>query len=212
MRIRAAAVRLFLVALATATISLMCPARSGAQDLEVSGGWQHATSDFGVDGFNLGAAYFFQPRLAVAAQYDGMWDTSRVGTFEFTSVGAIVAQSHLQDFLVGPRFYFPVYTVNDTGNSGRNRNRNHKVYRLYPFAEAQFGISHLHQSIQEGILPPATHSDSAFSWMIGGGVDYPLTDHWTARGNVDLLRTHLNASAQSRLRLGLGIAYTFGER
>jgi opacity protein-like surface antigen len=188
----------------------MCPARSGAQGLELSGGWAHATSDFGVDGFNLGAAYFFQPRLAIAAQYDGMWDTSRVGTFEFTSVGAIVAQSHLQDFLVGPRFYFPVYTINDTGTS--KRNRNHKVYRLYPFAEAQFGVSHLHQSIQEGVLPPATNSDSAFSWMLGGGVDYPLTDHWSARGNLDLLRTHLNASAQSRLRLGIGIAYTFGER
>lgn len=210
MRIRAAAVRLFLVALATATISLMCPAKSGAQDLELSGGWAHATSDFGVDGFNLGAAWFFQPRLAVVAQYDGMWDTTRVGTFEFTSVGAIVAQSHLQDFLVGPRFYFPVHTINGSSNGRRNSNR--KVYRLYPFAEAQFGVSHLHQSIQEGVTPPVTNSDSAFSWMLGGGVDYPLTDHWSARGNVDLLRTHLNASAQSRLRLGIGIAYTFGER
>ncbi len=211
MRIRALAVRLFLVALATATISLMCPARSGAQGLELSGGWAHATSDFGTDGFNLGAAYFFQPRLAIAAQYDGMWDTTRVGTFEFTSVGAIVAQSHLQDFLVGPRFYFPVHTING-GNSNNGRKSNHKVYRLYPFAEAQFGVSHLHQSIQEGISPAVTNSDSAFSWMLGGGVDYPLTDHWTARGNLDLLRTHLNASAQSRLRLGIGIAYTFGER
>jgi opacity protein-like surface antigen len=210
MKIYSPAVRLFLVALATATISLMCPAKSAAQDLELSGGWAHATSDFGVDGFNIGAAYFFQPRLAIAAQYDGMWDTSRVGTFEFTSVGAIVAQSHLQDFLVGPRFYFPVHTINGGGNS--TRNRNHKVYRLYPFAEAQFGVSHLHQSIQEGILPSVTNSDSAFSWMLGGGVEYPLTDHFSARGNLDLLRTHLNASAQSRLRLGIGIAYTFGER
>ena len=190
----------------------MCPPKSAAQGLEVSGGWEHATSDFGVDGFNLGAAYFFQPRLAIAAQYDGMWDTSRVGTFEFTSVGAIVAQSHLQDFLVGPRFYFPVYTINNANTSTGRRNRNHKIYRLYPFAEVQFGISHLHQSIQEGTLPPFTNSDSAFSWMLGGGVDYPLTDHFSARGNLDLLRTHLNASAQSRLRLGLGITYTFGER
>lgn len=212
MRIRVSAVRLFLVALATATISLMCPAKSAAQGLELSGGWEHATSDFGVDGFNLGAAYFFQPRLAIAAQYDGMWDTSRVGTFEFTSVGAIVAQSHLQDFLVGPRFYFPVYTINDTKNNTGRRNRNRKVYRLYPFAEVQFGVSHLHQSIQEGTLPTATNSDSAFSWMLGGGVEYPLTDHFSARGNLDLLRTHLNASAQSRLRLGIGITYTFDER
>ena len=56
MRIRVSAVRLFLVAFATATISLMCPAKSAAQGLELSGGWEHATSDFGADGFNLGAA------------------------------------------------------------------------------------------------------------------------------------------------------------
>jgi|SRR5690348_4655055 len=212
MRICSPAVKLFLVALATATISLMCPAKSAAQDLELSGGWAHSTGDFGVDGFNIGAAWFFQPRLALAAQYDGMWDTSRVGTFEFTSVGAIVSQSHLQNFLVGPRFYFPVYTINNANTSTGRRNRNRKVYRLYPFAEVQFGVSHLHQSIQEGPTPPFTNSDSAFSWMLGGGVDYPLTDHFSARGNLDLLRTHLNASAQSRLRLGLGITYTFGER
>lgn len=211
MRIRAVAVRLFLIALATATISLISAPRSGAQDLEVSGGWEHATSDFGVDGFNLGAAWFFQSRLALAAQYDSMWDTTRVGTFEFTSVGAIVAQSHLQDFLVGPRYYFPVHTINGK-DTGTGRNRNHKVYSLYPFAEVQFGVSHLHQSIQEGPTPPVTNSDSAFSWMLGGGVEYPLSDHFSARGNLDLLRTHLNASAQSRLRLGIGIVYTFGER
>jgi opacity protein-like surface antigen len=189
----------------------MTAPRSGAQNLELSGGWAHATSDFGVDGFNVGAAWFFQPRLAIAAQYDGMWDTTRVGSFEFTSVGAIVAQSHLQDFLVGPRYYFPVHVINGK-DTGKGRNRKHNVYRLYPFAEVQFGVSHLHQSIQEGIAPPVTNSDSAFSWMLGGGVEYPLNDHWSARGNVDLLRTHLNASAQSRLRLGIGIAYTFGER
>jgi Outer membrane protein beta-barrel domain len=210
MKFHSAAFRLWLAMFAILAVSVMWPARSRAQDLELSGGWEHATSDFGVDGFNLGAAWFFQPRLAIAAQYDGMWDTTRVGTFEFTSVGAIVAQSHLQDFLAGPRFYFPVYTINGDNNS--KRKSNHKVYRLYPFAEAQFGVSHLHQSIQQGIAPAVTNSDSAFSWMLGGGVDYPLTDHWSARGNLDLLRTHLNASAQSRLRLGIGIAYTFGER
>jgi opacity protein-like surface antigen len=189
----------------------MTATRSGAQDLEVSGGWEHATSDFGTDGFNVGAAWFLQSRLSIAAQYDSMWDTTRVGTFEFTSVGAIVAQSHLQDFLVGPRYYFPVHVIKGK-DTGTGRNRKHNVYLLYPFAEVQFGVSHLHQSIQEGISPAVAHSDSAFSWMLGGGVEYPLTDHFSARGNLDLLRTHLNASAQSRLRLGIGIVYTFGER
>jgi hypothetical protein len=199
MKFRNRAFKLSIAAFLFLAVSFLFPAQSRAQGLELSGGYAHATSDFGTDGFDLGAAYFFAPRLSVAAEYDGMWDTSRVGTFEFTSVGAIVAQSHLQDFLVGPRFYFRDYQAG-------------KSHYIKPFAEAQFGVSHLRQSIQEGITPAATNSDSAFSWMLGGGVDYPITLHWTARGEVDLLRTHLNADAQSRLRIGLGVAYTWGER
>jgi hypothetical protein len=209
---RVPTIRLFLVVFAIATISLICPARSGAQGLDVSGGYTHGTGNFGLDGFHLGTSWFFAPRVALAGEYDGVWDTSRVGTFDFTSVGAIASRTHLQDFLVGPRFYFPVYTINDTSNNNRTRNRNRKIYRLYPFGEAQFGVSHIHEEIQEGINPALTNSDSAFSWMLGGGVDYPLADHWMARGTLGLLRTHFNSEAQSRLRLGLGIVYTFGER
>jgi opacity protein-like surface antigen len=199
MKIRAMAVRFSLITFTIISISLMCAARSGAQGLEVSGGWAHVTGDFGLDGFDVGAAWFFQPQVAIAAEYDGVWDTSRVGTFEFTSVGAIASHAHLQDFLTGPRYYFAEHKID-------------KRHTIIPFAEAQFGISHLHESIQEGIAPAVTNSDSAFSWMLGGGVDYPLTSHWAARGEVDLLRTHLNSEAQSRLRLNIGIAYTFGER
>ena len=48
--------------------------------------------------------------------------------------------------------------------------------------------------------------------MVGGGADYRLTSHWVARIKLDFLRTHFADTGQSRVRLGLGIAYTFGER
>jgi hypothetical protein len=172
------------------------PRDLGAQGLELSGGWVHSTGDFGLDGFNLGAAWWVAPKISVAAEYDGAYDVSRVGQFEFTDVGAIAAKSHLQDFLIGPRFYFA--------------QRKMGKYSLRPFGEAQFGVSHLKSTIQEGVQPSVTNSDSAFSWMLGGGADYQLTSHWIARGNLDLLRTHLNEEGQSRLRLVLGVAYTFG--
>jgi hypothetical protein len=57
--------------------------------------------------------------------------------------------------------------------------------------------------------PTISNSDSAFSWMAGAGADYRLNPHWT---DLDLLRTHLNSGSQSRFRLGLGVAYTFGSR
>ena len=125
-----------------------------------------------------------------------MYDISRVGTFEFTSVGAIASKSHMQDFLIGPRFYFA--------------NRKMGKYSLRPFGELQMGESHLRSTIQEGTQPSITNADTAFSWMLGGGADPQLSPHWIARGNLDLLRTHLNEDGQSRLRFVLGIAYTFG--
>jgi len=195
--------QLALIFLVAIIFSFAFPSRAAAQGLELTGGWAHATSDFGLDGFDIGAGWFFNRQISLNAEYDGMWDTSRVGTFEFTTVGAIVSQSHLQDFLTGPRFYFsPQRVQND---------RNQKRY-IRPFAEAQFGVSHLEQSVQEGTTPRVQNSDSAFSWLLGGGVDYVLTPHWTARGYLGLLRTHLNAEGQSRARLGVNIAYTFGSR
>ena len=165
--------------------------------LEVGGGYMHNTGDFGLDGFTLNAGWFLASNISVNANYDGVYDTSRVGQFEFTSVGAISSQSHLQNFLVGPRFYIYEKAI------GKSRRP------LRPFAEAKFGISHLKSTIEEGEAPSISNSDSAFSWMLGGGVDYPLARHWTARGNLDLLRTHLNHEGQSRLVLGLGIEYSF---
>ena len=48
--------------------------------------------------------------------------------------------------------------------------------------------------------------------MVGGGADYRLASHWMGRFKVDFLRTHFADTGQSRVRLGFGIAYTFGER
>jgi len=55
-------------------------------------------------------------------------------------------------------------------------------------------------------------SDSSFAWLIGGGAEYLLSPHWTARGNLDFMRTQLGNDGQSRLRLRVGITYTFGSR
>jgi hypothetical protein len=48
--------------------------------------------------------------------------------------------------------------------------------------------------------------------MLGGGAEYLFSPHWSGRANLDFLRTHLANEGQSRLRLVLGIRYTFGSR
>lgn len=180
-----------------ATIALF-PSVVSAQGLEVSGGWEHISGNGGTDGFNVGGYWWFTDRITLGAQYDDTWDTSQLGTFALTSIGTIVVRNHLQNFLAGPRIFFPYKAM--------------KKYKLDPFGEAQFGFSHLNSSIQQPPAPSVSASGTAFSWMLGGGVDYHFTDHWSARTNLDLLRTHLAASAQSHIRFGVLITYVFGGR
>jgi outer membrane protein OmpA-like peptidoglycan-associated protein/opacity protein-like surface antigen len=181
---------------------LASPLLAAAQSLEVSGGYAHISGDNGTDGFNVGAAVRVMRRVSVAFDYDSAWDSSHLGVFELTQTGLIVSKSHLQDFLGGPRISFP----------GLLKNKKTFLPRLWPFAEAQFGVSHLNSSLDN----PATNvsqsaSDNAFSWMVGGGADYRLASQWRGRFKVDFLHTNFADTGQNRVRLGFGIAYTFGE-
>jgi hypothetical protein len=180
------------------------PSPSSAQALEASGGWAHVTGNQGVDGFNVGAAAWFNNRFALAADYDSAWDTSQLGVFQITPTGSVAAKSHLQDFLVGPRVTFPHLTQNS---------KNSQLTRLEPFAELQFGVSHVNTNLS---APSAalnqSASDTGFAWMLGGGGNYNIASHWDARIKLDLLRTHFAATGQSRLRLVLGVVYTIGGR
>src|SRR5690349_3058725 len=82
--------------LLTFLAALMLPRTTRGQGLEVSGGWAHVTQDFGTDGLNVQAAWWFTRRVAIAADYDSTWDTSTLSNFAFTQVGAIAVKSHLQ--------------------------------------------------------------------------------------------------------------------
>jgi hypothetical protein len=175
---------------------------ASAQKVELNGGYAHVSGDQGLDGFNVGAALWFTPRVSIAADYDRVVDTSRIGIFELTQAGLIVSKSNLQNVLFGPRIFFP-----------KIKSDNKHLANLRPFAEAQFGISHLISSLEDQSTNlEQSASDNAFSWMLGAGTDYSFSPHWAGRFKLDLLRTHLADSGQSRLRIGLGIVYTLGER
>jgi hypothetical protein len=179
-------------------LTLMTCKIAPGQGLELSGGWSHVTGDFGTDGFNVGGAWWFTPHVTVAADYDSTWDTTTLSSFTFTQIGAIAVKSHLQSVLLGPRIFFP----NDWM----------KKHGLDPFGEAEFGVSHLSQKVSQTNMPTVSASDSAFSWMLGGGAEILLSPHWSGRAKLDFLRTHLANEGQSRLRLVLGVTYTFGTR
>jgi opacity protein-like surface antigen len=178
--------------------AIALPPTSSGQGLEVGGGWAHVTGGFGTDGFNVRGAWFFTKRVSISADYDSSWDSSTLGTFTFSNTGAIAVDSHLQNVLFGPRIFFSTKWTDE--------------HKLNPFGEAEFGVSHLSQTVNQVNAPSVSASDTAFTWMLGGGVDYRLSSHFSARGNLDFLRTHFASQGQSRLRLVLGINYTFGSR
>jgi outer membrane protein with beta-barrel domain len=171
--------------------------RASAQGLEFSGGWAHNTQDFGTDGFNVGLAWWFSNKLALAADYDATWDTSDLTTFQVADVGGVSVKGRLQNALVGPRFAFPIRRLSGMGS---------------PFFEAQFGSSSLKQTVSRVITGTQSNAASGFSWMLGGGFDYKATPHWAGRFKLDFLRTHIADEGQSRVRLVLGLAYTIGAR
>jgi len=169
------------------------------RNLEVGGGWAYVSSNFGVNGFNAGADYWFTPRVSGVFSYDDTWNTSSIGNFVLTPIGQIAIKSHLENYLFGPRIAFAKKKI--------------KNYEFIPFGEFQIGGTSLHSEVQQtstGIRQTA--SDNAFSWMLGGGADYVFSDHWTARANLDFLRTHLANSGQSQLRLVIGVAYSIKSR
>ena len=176
----------------------LLPQTGRGQGLEVGGGWAHVTGNFGTDGFDVGAAWWFTKRVTIAGDYDSSWDTTSLSNFAFTQIGSIAVKSHLQNALVGPRIFFTTKWS--------------EKHKLNLFGEAQFGISHLNQEVSQVNMPTISASDSAFSWMLGGGADYLFNPHWSGRANLDFLRTHLANQAQGHLRLVLGVRYTFGSR
>jgi long-subunit fatty acid transport protein len=190
--------RTFLPALMAVIAMVFLPQRISAQDLELSGGYTHVTQNFGTDGFDVGAAWWFTPKITIGANYDSTWDTSQIGVFQITNVGLLVSKAHLQSALIGPRIFFFSHKI--------------KKYKLSVFGETQYGASHIHTTFQQAAVSSVSSSDTSFTWTLGGGADYPITPHWSGRANVDFMRTHFAAAGQSRLRLVLGIAYTFGSR
>lgn len=177
--------------------TLMPSQKVYGQGLELSLGWAHMTQDNGTNGFEAGAAWWFNRRVTLAANYDGAWDTSSLTNFSLTTVGLITVHSHIQNALIGPRIFFST-----------NWTTKHK---LNPFGEAQFGNSWLNQKVTNP-TSSVSASDNAFSWMLGGGLEYLFGGHMSGRMNLDLLRTHFAEAGQSRLRFVLGVTYTLGKR
>ena len=183
-------------------LTFCTPYRASAQELqdnlELSGGYMHVSGDSGLNGFNIGAGYWLNKHVSLNFDYDGGFNTSTLGVLSLTNVGHTAIKSRLQDWLIGPRVFFPPHEI--------------KKHSFDPFVEFKIGGSHLSEKIQQTSSPTQSASETAFAWALGGGADYQFSSQWFGRVNLDLLRTHFADAGQSRLRLVLGVGYTFSPR
>jgi opacity protein-like surface antigen len=160
---------------------------------DVSAGFSHTTGDIGMNGWDASGTYRASPWLGLVADFSGTYGTDTVLGVDF--------KSNLHNFLFGPRIFVPL-----------NNYPNWK-----PFGELLLGASRENQTIEPSIVAPGvavpgvSKTDTAFAWMLGGGLDYQFHPQFRVRLiQVDLLRTNFFDTGQSRARIGFGLVYQFG--
>jgi hypothetical protein len=100
----------FLLFLATFLATVMLPAPAHAQGLELGGGYAYSSGNFGTNGFDADAAWWFTRRITIAVNYDDMYNATTLGVFTFSKTGAISVHSQLQNyFVLGPRIFFSTH-------------------------------------------------------------------------------------------------------
>lgn len=177
-----------------------------------SAGYDHTTGYQGLNGFDVGAEVVVVRPVSIAFDYDGVFTNSSLGVFQVSSVGLTTVSTHLQDFIVGPRIYFPLVFKNKGDVNGPCGTKWGSLRSLMPFAEAQFGESHISSTVSSINTGSVSASQTAFSWELGGGADIRLNPHWAFRTKLDLLRTHFVSEGQSHARLVFGVAYSVKPR
>jgi hypothetical protein len=183
--------------------SLPAFAQFAQEDIEFSGGYQHISGDDGLDGYRIGIGWNPIPKFQLALNYDGTYDNSVLGAFALTSIGLTVVNSHLQQILVGPRYFLP----------GAFKGHGHiEGHLLVPYIDAQFGEARLHTQLTSVAIGSVQAADTAFAWTIGGGADFRVYPHFAIRTNLGFLRTHFANSGQGRYLLGVGVVWSFRSR
>jgi len=185
-----------------AILTLCNPYRASAQivdNLEFSGGYNHTSGDLGLNGFNAGAALWVNRRITLNFDYDWLAKNTTLGVLSVTSFGHVAIKNRMQDWLIGPRVFFPSHVLGDK-------------YKFTPFGELKLGGAHLSEQVAETTMPSISASANSFAWVLGGGVDYQFDKQWFGRAGLDFMRTHFADAGQNRLRFVLGVGYTFRPR
>jgi opacity protein-like surface antigen len=156
-------------------------------------------SNYNYNGFNAGASYNFTRWLAAAADISGVYNSQ-------PNTGSGPSNTHIYSYLFGPRIY-PV------GH-----------HKLTPYVHALFGVSTFDFNAPAfGGSPAFSLSDNAFSFAIGGGIDWKITRHIAIRlAQLDFQQTRLLHTIamesmvapdnQNNFKYSGGVVFRFGEK
>jgi hypothetical protein len=170
---------------------------SHAQDVprvEVFGGYSYVnfdtngltTSRQSANGWEASAAGNFNKWFALEGDVSGYYKTYSVD-LSALDLGVVDFDAHDFGFVGGPRFNFRPF-----------------------FVHALVGFDHL-----SGSALGFSASQDSFAGAFGGGIQWPVAQHWAVRGSADYVLTQHNifggpAYTQNNFRVSAGIVYTFG--
>ena len=173
---------LMLVLISFVLLGSTAVAQSEDSGFEVFAGYSHVNSNVGLNGWNFAGTY----RPESAAWLGLVGDIS--GTYGSDVVLGRELDSDMYAAMFGPRIH-----ININNDS------------LLPFGEFLAGFAR-----NKAWLAGVSESDTAWVWSLGGGIDYALSDRWSARAKAGFLRTHFFGDTENKPRVSLGLVYRFG--
>lgn len=214
-----------IIALSIAAVSAASVlAQSSGDDykkVEFFAGYSNGQVDTGVDsgndaidlfrdresfnGFNVAGVYNLSRYVGVKGDFSASYNnTPFTGTFQGPNAPVTITsetKNSLYNFLGGVQ-------IKDNANEGRFK----------PFAHAMAGVGHFRTKVGSftctGVdcptfLPPSeTFTETGFSAVIGGGIDFRINDRFQFRAiQVDYNPVRVGGTTLNNLRLGTGIVF-----
>ena len=169
----------------------------------------HVLSGFSLNGGGGGATFYFSHYIGIAAEFEGYASLTRTFHFPATAnspcpIGCVVtADANLFTYNVGPVLKY-------------------RTEHFEPFIETLFGGAHsntyqnLKKACQAACVTASNPSNNAFDFIIGGGLDVPVTESIAIRpAQFDFVLTRFGNGFtggnqnQSNFRYQAGVVFRF---
>jgi hypothetical protein len=142
-----------------------------------------------LNGWEASPSVRLLPWLRAVGDVGGVYGTAPVVFSGILGSGKLNVNTNLHTYLFGPR-------------------ASASVGRLAPFGQALFGLAH--QSVSaNALITNVGQRDSAFTFDLGGGIDFRLVSRVAWRVQADYLQTKLFNSTQHDPRVSTGIVLRF---